>query len=77
MPIYEYKCNQCGDESEILHKSSNITSVECPGCGSEDMEKLISAPGAVMTKGATAAQPMPACPNREACGSRACPGALN
>ena len=55
----------------------HIKTVECPGCGSTEMEKLISAPGAVMAGRGAAAEPVPACPNRQACGSRACPGALN
>ncbi len=75
MPIYEYKCNQCGEESEILHKSMNIEKVECPQCQSEEMERLISVPGAVMTK-SSAPGPMPSCPNAQKCGNNTCPGAL-
>ena len=40
MPIYEYKCKQCGLVSEVLIKGSQDKPV-CK-CGSDDMEKLIS-----------------------------------
>jgi len=44
MPIYEYKCQDCGETSEIfLHGLDNAQSIACPACGSERMEKLFSA----------------------------------
>ena len=44
MPIYDYKCQECGVISEIfLHGVDNMKSIACPVCGSEKMEKLISA----------------------------------
>ncbi len=72
MPIYEYKCNQCGSYSEILHKTSKVTTVTCPQCQSNEMEKLISAPGALITKGGSSDAPPP-CPNRNRCGAQGCP----
>ena len=43
MPIFEYKCKGCGEKFDYLHKSSsNIESVNCPACGSEDNKKLLS-----------------------------------
>ncbi len=41
MPIFEYKCNKCGTEFEEL-VSSTDSKVECPECGSSDVDKLIS-----------------------------------
>lgn len=76
MPIYEYKCNRCGAVSEILHKTTAVKTVNCTHCDSTDLTKLISAPGAVMTKHSHAhshAEAPPACPNRDRCGA-ACPG---
>ncbi len=42
MPMYEYRCRGCGNESEqlILRGSAEPS---CPACESEDLEKLISA----------------------------------
>jgi len=43
MPIYDYKCQACGKISEIfLHGVDNATSITCPVCGSERVEKLFS-----------------------------------
>jgi putative FmdB family regulatory protein len=50
MPIYDYKCRDCGKISEIFLRSLN-ESVKCPECGSENMEKLISASYAIKMEG--------------------------
>ena len=49
MPIHDYRCNQCGRVSEILVRVSADEAVRCPECGSEDMERLISASYMVKT----------------------------
>ncbi|MCP5105817.1 MAG: zinc ribbon domain-containing protein [bacterium] len=74
MPIYEYKCNECGEDSEILLRSYSAEA-NCPHCKSADLTRLISVPGAVMTKGSHSSPDMPMCPNRERCGVPNCPGA--
>lgn len=42
MPIYEYRCNKCGEVNEVLvlGKEENPA---CRECGSEDLVKLMSA----------------------------------
>ena len=75
MPIYEYKCDDCGSYSEILVKNrANASSVSCPDCDSGNLEKLISAPGAVMVRGgSSAAMPGPRpCQNPQGCGREFC-----
>jgi putative FmdB family regulatory protein len=43
MPIYEYKCKSCDAEFEmIVFSSSNDRDVECPECGKNTAEKMIS-----------------------------------
>lgn len=42
MPIYEYRCKNCGNELEIIQKISDPPLVECPKCGKESLEKVIS-----------------------------------
>lgn len=78
MPIYEYKCEDCGAVNDILVKNTQkMSNVVCPGCESGNITRLISAPGAVMSRGGSAGIPAaPACPNRDRCGSGQCPGAL-
>ncbi|HIE50608.1 MAG TPA: zinc ribbon domain-containing protein [Armatimonadetes bacterium] len=40
MPIYEYRCRQCGETFEVLVRGEEM--VTCPRCGSGDLQKLIS-----------------------------------
>ena len=43
MPIYEYKCNTCDKNFEILVMGSSTP--ECPSCDSKDLSRLMSACG--------------------------------
>jgi putative FmdB family regulatory protein len=45
MPIYEYRCSQCGFQDEYLQKVSEPRLKVCPSCGKAKFEKLLSAPG--------------------------------
>jgi putative FmdB family regulatory protein len=45
MPIFDYKCQACGQVFELLTRSSGEDgSPACPDCGSRNLEKLVSAP---------------------------------
>ncbi len=41
MPIYEYKCRECGKEFEVIQKFSDKPVKKCPDCSGK-VEKLIS-----------------------------------
>ena len=44
MPVFEYKCNDCGSKYDMFHKSSlKQEDVTCPKCGSNKNKKLFSA----------------------------------
>lgn len=44
MPVFEYKCKDCGSKYDMFHKSSlNQEEVTCPKCGSTKNKKLFSA----------------------------------
>ena len=43
MPIYEYKCENCDHQLEILQKISDEPAVTCPECGQDRLRKMISA----------------------------------
>lgn len=45
MPIYEYRCQDCGHEFEILQRMADDPLTECPKCGHEALTKLVSAAG--------------------------------
>lgn len=45
MPIYEYRCADCGHQDEYLQKVSEPTLTQCPVCGKASFRKLLSAAG--------------------------------
>jgi putative FmdB family regulatory protein len=45
MPIYEYRCSECGHELEALQKLADAPLSTCPACGKEALRKLVSAAG--------------------------------
>ncbi|MDY6862594.1 MAG: zinc ribbon domain-containing protein [Thermodesulfobacteriota bacterium] len=43
MPIYEYRCNQCGEISEIMIGIGSRSDVlQCKNCSSVDIERILS-----------------------------------
>lgn len=44
MPIYEYQCQACGHQLEVLQKVSDAPLKKCPECGKPKLQKLMSAP---------------------------------
>jgi putative FmdB family regulatory protein len=40
MPLFEFRCRGCNQEYELLVR--NGEPVECPECGSDSVEKLLS-----------------------------------
>jgi putative FmdB family regulatory protein len=45
MPIYEYRCADCGFQKDHLQKMSDAPLAVCPSCGKENYAKLLSAAG--------------------------------
>ena len=43
MPIYEYKCDICDHQFEILQKINDMPAKTCPECNSHNLRKLVSA----------------------------------
>ena len=54
MPIYEYACQSCGNEFELLVRSD--TTLECPSCHSDHLDKQLS----VFATAESASAPAPA-----------------
>ncbi len=42
MPIYEFHCEQCRQDSEVLVRSSQWEGTPCPRCGSTRLTKKLS-----------------------------------
>ena len=54
MPIYDFRCHVCGVVSEFLVANfSDSRTLACPSCGSQNLERLISAPS-LLKNGANA-----------------------
>ncbi len=69
MPIYEYRCEKCGEVTELLVLGKEETPA-CKGCGSEDIVKLMSAHN---TTASSSFNPTPTdcscCGSQDSCGS--------
>jgi len=45
MPIYEYRCEQCGFQKEHLQKMNDAALTVCPSCNSDRYVKQLSVAG--------------------------------
>ena len=88
MPIYEYRCDDCGHELEAIQKMSDSALTDCPACDKPALKKLVSA-GAFRLKGggwyetdfkkgakrnvADSGKSEPAPTSGSSCGTGACP----
>ncbi len=45
MPIYEYRCDNCGAQKEHLQKMNDAPLTVCPACEQPSYRKMLSAAG--------------------------------
>ncbi|MCD6026036.1 MAG: FmdB family transcriptional regulator [Solimicrobium sp.] len=45
MPIYPYRCDECGFSKDILQKISDPLLTVCPSCGAPALKKQVTAAG--------------------------------
>ena len=45
MPIYAYRCADCGHTKDVLQKLSDPVLTTCPSCGAESFQKQLTAAG--------------------------------
>ena len=65
MPIYEFRCTQCGHKfEELVFASQDVKDLHCPNCGAKNVNKLMSAFSSSMEAGST-----PPCGSAPSCGS--------
>lgn len=75
MPIFEYRCEQCGHVMEVLQTSRKTARQICAKCGGTEMKKLLSGFSVGQGKSSSA----PACDSCAAgpvCGAGSCPGGM-
>ena len=49
MPIYDYRCEECGSTYDVFHKVREVEEdVVCPSCNSTKHIRLLSAPNVSM-----------------------------
>jgi putative FmdB family regulatory protein len=75
MPLYEYTCDKCDSEFELLIRSTAETPA-CPSCGATKVTKQLSVPAAHSSKSS-----LPVCDTppgggcgRPQCGTSGCMG---
>ncbi len=72
MPIYEYRCEKCGEEFEKrVARVSDAGSVLCPSCGAKPTQKLSTFSAVTGDSESASAPSCPSaacCPNRGLCG---------
>jgi putative FmdB family regulatory protein len=75
VPIYEYKCKDCGFVSEFLEKAGTAKKHTCQKCKSSNLQKLLS--GFSVGLGKSAEQTCESCPDGScsgnSCMSGTCP----
>lgn len=51
MPTYEYRCENCGNEIEVLQSIKDAPLTKCPKCEKEALKKMISGGAGLIFKG--------------------------
>jgi putative FmdB family regulatory protein len=69
MPIYDFRCRQCGKVSELFVRGGEQAPC-CPDCGSADLEKLLSS--SYMIKMSSQAPGTTCCGQAERCETPPC-----
>jgi putative FmdB family regulatory protein len=63
MPIYEYRCQDCGTKFEKLVRASTVVAeLECPSCGQRHLNQELST-FAAHANGSPKGAPAPVCPS--------------
>jgi putative FmdB family regulatory protein len=63
MPIYEYRCDDCGTKFEkLVRRSTETDGLECPSCGQKHLQQEHST-FAAHAGGASKSAEMPSCPS--------------
>ena len=70
MPLYDFKCDDCGSKFErLVRREADVAAVNCPSCQSRQVSRELSLPAAPVAS----ATPLPtACGTGPPCGAPWC-----
>jgi putative FmdB family regulatory protein len=68
MPIYEYRCEDCGTKFEKLVRSTDANGLDCPSCGESHLKMELS----TFAAHSGSAAPRSAAPMMGGCASGMC-----
>lgn len=72
MPIYEYKCEKCHEQFEVIQKFSEEPLTTCESCGGE-LRKLITNTSFVLKGSGWYVTDYPSADRKKASSSKKCP----
>lgn len=67
MPLYEFVCESCGNAFEVLVRTTNGESPECPACKSPEVSRKLSVFGVASSGQATSQPPCHGCGQAGSC----------
>lgn len=68
MPIYEYKCQDCGNRFEkLVRRAADADALECPSCGQKHLTQELSTFAAHANGGSSKQRDVPMCPSGGPC----------
>jgi putative FmdB family regulatory protein len=73
MPLYEFHCDDCASDIELLVRRSD-ESVTCPLCGGTRLHRLVSAPAAPASSSRGLPMTRPMASEAQSCGMPRCCG---
>ncbi|MFC2165434.1 zinc ribbon domain-containing protein [Acidobacteriota bacterium] len=72
MPIYEYKCQECGKVTEVFFRSLHQEiDLSCSHCNSKNLQKIFSTPSVVIA-GDSSPAGLTCCGSSERCETPPC-----
>jgi putative FmdB family regulatory protein len=68
MPIYEYRCQDCGARFEkLVRRASETSDIECPSCGQKHLNQEFSTFAAHANGSSQKSSDAPMCPSGGRC----------
>jgi putative FmdB family regulatory protein len=66
MPIFEYRCGDCGTKFEkLVRRAADVPELECPSCGQKHLQQELSTFAA--HAGGSKSSDVPMCPSGGPC----------